>query len=129
MLSHTDEETTEKSSHTNVLDKAVKEVNKIGYQEMKNMVIDQRTKQKILNQSRKRNLKKIFLEKSKQSHKSTFLTRENNFKLLLFDKDLLENIKKTKNISWCKAKWQLTPEIPNSPFSSETDRILISLSL
>ena len=63
MISHTDEETTEMSSHTTVLDKAVKEVKVKEYQELKNIVLDQRTKQKKINQSRKRNLKKCFWKK------------------------------------------------------------------
>ena len=84
MISHTDEETTEMSSHTTVLDKAVKEVNVIEYRELKNIVLDQRTKQKKINQSRKRNLKKMFLEESKQSHESKFLKRKQEKIILNF---------------------------------------------
>ena len=84
MISHTDEETTEMSSHTTVLDKAVKEVNVIEYRELKNIVLDQRTKQKKINQSRKRNLKKMFLGECKRSHDSDFRKRKQEKIILNF---------------------------------------------
>ena len=84
MISHTDEETTELSSHTTVLDMAVKEVKVKEYQELKNIVLDKRTKQKKINQSRKRNLKKMFLEESKRSHDSKFRKRKQEKIILNF---------------------------------------------
>ena len=72
------EEPTEIRSHTTVLGKAVNEGNAIEYQEFKNIFLDQRTIQKKVKQSRKRNLKKHFLKKSKRSHESKLGKRKQN---------------------------------------------------
>ena len=75
---NTNEEPTKIRSHITVLGKAVKKGNAIEYQELKNIILGQRTKHKKVKQSRRRNLKKQFLKGSKQSHESTLIKRKQN---------------------------------------------------
>ena len=81
---NTNEGPTEIRSHISVLGKAVKEGNAIEYQELKNIFLDQRTIQKKVKQSRKRNLKKHFLKKSKRSQESKLGKRKQNNMLVNF---------------------------------------------
>ena len=81
---NTNEGPTEIRSHISVLGKAVNEGNAIEYQELTNIFLDQRTIQKKVKQSRKRNLKKHFLKKSKRSQESKLGKRKQNNKLVNF---------------------------------------------
>ena len=65
-----DEEPSKTSTHISVLGKTEKDANAIEYQDLKNIFLEQRTIQKILNQNKRRYLKKHFLKESKQSDTS-----------------------------------------------------------
>ena len=75
---NTNEGPTEIRSHISVLGKAVRDVNGKEYQELENIFLEHRTKNKKLKQRRKGDLKKQFMEESKRRHESKLVERKRN---------------------------------------------------